>query len=153
MGCNTLTSCQHQLVGAGGVGHPGLHHPALICVTGWYASLSLNSDQNGCRPFRLCFSCNTLGSRLVTRRCTIRNVQTDNTNRRSAGCTGCAQAVNQDRVRLCNTKTAQQPGASSLVSIGCQQLQLDGSCAIRALVTDAPMCLVAVPFCVQCVCA
>jgi len=61
----TLTSCYHNLQGAGGISHFGLHPPTLVFVTGWYASVPTKKETRFCA--RLYEACLALKAKLGTR--------------------------------------------------------------------------------------
>ena len=61
----TLTSCYHNLQGAGGISHFGLHPPTLVFVTGWYASVPTKKETRLCA--RLYEACLALKAKLGTR--------------------------------------------------------------------------------------
>lgn len=65
LGDATLTSCYHNLQGAGGVSHVGLHRPTLVFVTGWYASVPMKKETRLCA--RLDEACLAVKAKLGTR--------------------------------------------------------------------------------------
>lgn len=65
LGDATLTSCYHNLQGAGGISHFGLHPPTLVFVTGWYASVPTKKETRLCARFHE--TCLAVKAKLGTR--------------------------------------------------------------------------------------